>query len=94
MRKPSIDDLERNGMVYRGRSAIEDTVPRKGFCRNCQRNTTTRLIPLSTGHIANACSVCGTCRVGRPYVSKSVFEKWNAPIAARPEGDHVKANRK
>ena len=42
-------------------------------CHVCGRVTSTRYIALSSGHVANACAVCGACRRGKPYVSKTVY---------------------
>ncbi len=39
------------------------------YCHKCRRETETVILPLSGG-LGNCCSVCRTCRRGKPYFSK------------------------
>ena len=48
---------------------------KRAFCNRCQRATETVYLPLSSGHIANACAICRTCRRLRPYVTRREYEQ-------------------
>ena len=45
----------------------------RAFCHQCQRDTATVLLPLSSGHVGRCCAVCRTLRRGHPYASKREY---------------------
>ena len=57
------------------------------FCHICKRSTPTVFLPLSSGHIANACAICRTCRKGRPFVTRRAYEE-HLETAKRQEVSH------
>jgi len=57
------------------------------YCRQCQRNTVTAYLRLSSGHIGNCCSVCRATRKGRPFVSRSEYETEQPPMPLEAQGD-------
>jgi len=48
-------------------------------CRRCGCCTPTVFRLLSSGHCLNGCAVCGTARLGRPYVSRSFLSAHPQP---------------
>jgi len=56
-------------------------------CQRCRRRTPTTYRLLSSGHVGNTCALCGACRIGRPYVSRSHLTQPPTPHAAA-EGTH------
>ena len=61
--------------------------PADARCHHCDRVTATELLPLSSGHIGNVCAVCHTCRRGRPYVSRHVYETSRTDARSRANGE-------
>ena len=89
MTKPDvsrIDALRRSGQVFSGSETAMYTPPRREFCRRCNRNTETVLLPLSSGHVGRCCKQCRTCRPGRPYASKHEYRQ-HLQAATRQQGD-------
>jgi hypothetical protein len=61
------------------------------FCHRCGRTTETTYLLLSSGHVGNACAECRALRKGRPYVSKSEYEKSTDADRPRVHHDHARA---
>lgn len=55
----------------------------RAYCHRCQRTTATVYLPLSSGHIANACVACRTCRRLRPYVTRREYEQHLQAVGRR-----------
>ena len=49
--------------------------PAPAFCHKCGRDTPTDFLPLSSGHIGNACDECHALRKGKPYVPRTEYDK-------------------
>ena len=53
-------------------------------CPNCQTQTETILLELSSGHIGRVCAKCKACRAGRPYAPRSEYLTAQATAPAEP----------
>ena len=49
--------------------------PAPAFCHRCERKTSTAFLPLSSGHIGNACDECHALRKGKPYAPRIEYEQ-------------------
>jgi hypothetical protein len=62
-------------------------------CHLCKRDTPTRYRLMISGHVGNLCEVCGTARLRKPYVSRSVLQS-STPTPSRGKGyRHVYPSR-
>jgi len=52
-------------------------------CERCGGHTVTTLLLLSSGHVGRVCSICRTCRRGRPYASKREYFQQAEPHAGK-----------
>lgn len=52
------------------------------YCRCCRRDTPTSYRLARSGHVLNACAVCGTARLGRPYVPRHYLTDPKGPQTA------------
>lgn len=59
------------------------------YCHRCQRDTTTVLLPLSSGHIGRCCSICRATRKGHPFASRQEFETFTANARKGRGYDHA-----
>ncbi len=88
---PDIVKMKKAGRLFHGNEADKYAPPRKAFCHRCSNNTPTAFVPLSSGHIGNCCSVCRTCRKGKPYATRTEYARY-LEAAARQQGDAHYAN--
>jgi len=66
------------------------------FCPRCERETSTGLLRLSSGHIGRVCSACRVLRKGKPYASRFDFAHSNInppPMPYGAEGIHEHSNK-
>jgi hypothetical protein len=48
------------------------------WCYRCNRETPTKLLPLSSGHIGNLCADCHAGRKGRPFATVTQYQQFQA----------------
>lgn len=56
------------------------TVEKHAYCFNCEKETMTALINLSSGHVGNCCSICRATRKGKPFAGKLDRAKFKAEL--------------
>lgn len=64
-------------------------------CPRCNRETSTGLIHLSSGHVGRVCVECHALRKGKPYASRREYAvaSFNQPMPTGAEGQrHVTAS--
>ena len=83
-----IEALKKAGKVYSVCKPQNSAFLPGAYCHLCDRSTPTALIPLSSGHVANACANCKTCRKQRPYATKTEYLQALKAASRRAEGDN------
>ena len=64
------------------------------YCHHCLCVTETLLLPLSSGHVGNCCTICRATRKGRPFVTRAEYERSiGSPKPQEAVGDKTQANR-
>lgn len=61
-------------------------------CHRCNRETPTTYRLARSGHVLNACALCGTARLGRPYVPRHYLTDPEGPQMAA-KGVHADSAR-
>jgi len=85
----TIAELIKSEKLFHG-NQVDKYSFRRRYCCQCGRNTDTVFLPLSSGHVGNACFVCHCLRKGRPYLPKHYLELTPMPKA---EGVHHEQKR-
>ena len=75
--RPSVPCIEVHADAYKDKGQAVST-GETAFCHVCGSRTPTVLMPLGSGHVANACEVCRACRKGRPFATRREYEQWKA----------------